>query len=235
MFSVKYIKIFLAALLLWPFVLIAYHKWSFDKISVVINALTHFISDVFIVIFVNLPLFFLLLRFIWMILLYKLCAPEYTYCMEMDIADYYNSINEVDSRLSACQVQMHEILIAWDQELIDKAELQTQITVLLDQIQSIQNEMQQVQTGHFDPLNDLLQEIHNLNLDLSVQRKVLISHENVLSKDFKEQQKELNEVPDSFPSLWEQLNKIRWTSNVALATSVLALGIFSALITGPKN
>lgn len=155
--------------------------------------------------------------------------------MEMDIADYYNSVNEVDSRLSACQVQMHEILIAWDQELINKTELQTQIKVLLDQIQSIQNEMQLVQTGHFDPLNDLLQEIHNLNLDLSIQRKVLISHENVLTKDFKEQQKELNEVPDSFPSLWEQLSKIRWNSNVALATSVLALGIFSALITGPKN
>lgn len=227
----------MVTLLLWPsvLVLIAYFKDSFSKLFVFKRALQYFFSDLYIFIFTNLPIFFLLMRFSWMILLYKLGSPEYTYCMEMDITDYYNSVSGMEARLSACQVQIQEIVIAWDQGLIDKSELQTQIEALLDQIQSIQNDMELVQTGHFDPLNEILQDIHNLKLDLNIQREVLMSHENVLNKDFKERQKELNEVPDPFPSLWEQLNKIQWNSKLALATSVVALGICCALITGPKS
>jgi hypothetical protein len=151
-----------------------------------------------------------------------------------NIEGYYKSVSKVEANLNDCQSKIQEIVGTLDQGLVDKNEFHLKINALLDQIQIIQNEMDSVQTGHFNPLNDLLQEIQNLKLDLSVQRKILISHKNILDESVEPSKDMLEE--DSVPSpLWVHLKEIRETSTIALTSTILTLGIVGFLITGFKS
>jgi hypothetical protein len=174
-------------------------------------------------------------RFTSMLIIFLLCSPEYTSCMDFELSDsasssdqeeiteHSHAFSKAKLELEMCESNIRSLSKDLIRGLKNKSNIQERIGVILSNAEAAEKEIECVKTHDYIQLSDLTQRFNTLKQTAVSQQKQVSEHNLILD-------------PTNSP-LWKQLKMCNMTSLFTLATAAtgIALTLVVTFVRSSKN